>query len=123
MSQLDETVHKLRAELAKNGATFLLIYAVPNILTNNIDAKITSNSSRQGMQAILTYILRPTSAALTHVATELEASARASVGMTPELLDKIRDDGAFLAAAKVLFEELRPLLTIVGWDVEQPQPS
>lgn len=123
MSDIDNTVRELRTKLAQQGVTFLLVYAAPNPLTNTVDTKITSNSSRQGVQAILTYILRPTKDALARLATELEAGARAGAGMTPEALDKVRDDGAFLAAAKLLFEGLRPLLTIVGWEAEQPQPS
>lgn len=123
MSAIDTTIRELRAKLAREGATFLIIYAEPNPLTNTVDTKITSNSSRSGVQAILTYILRPTSAALARLAAELEAGARAGAGMTPEALDKVRDDGAFLAAAKLLFEGLRPLLTIVGWEAEQQPPS
>jgi len=123
MNQLDETVKELREKLAKAGATFLLVYAAPNVLTDTVDTRITSNSSQQGVRAILNYILRPTGEALKLLAHGFEQSARAAVGIGNAALDQARDEQAFATAAKSMFEAIRPHMTVVGWDTEQTKPS
>ena len=124
MTELDNAVLELRQKLAAAGAKFLLIYTTANPITDKIDTRITSNSDKGGVRAILTYILRPTKAALGLFAQALESSARAALGASVEAIDAAKDGGAFTTAAAALFESARPQLTIVGWDEEtQPSPN
>jgi hypothetical protein len=123
MTELDKTVAELRAKLARAGSRFLLVYTDKNHLKQTIDTRVTSNSSPEGVRAILTYIIRPTQEATALLAKTLIDVAKASAGVTPESIDKAVAELAFSEAAKVVFEKLRPLLTIVGWENEKPQPS
>jgi NAD/NADP transhydrogenase alpha subunit len=123
MTKLDETIAEFRQKLTDQGVTFFIVYSVKNFLTDNIDTRISSNSTQFGIRAILGAILRPTEQAIELVAHELEAGARAAAAgkATTDAIDKAKDDGAFLAAAKILFEQLRPFYTIMGWETEKPQ--
>jgi hypothetical protein len=130
MTKLEETIAEFRQKLADQGVTFFIVYSVKNLLTENIDTRISSNSTQFGIRAILGAILRPTERAIELVARELEAGARAVLSFDGETeavkvstIDKARDSGAFLAAAKILFEQLRPFYTIMGWETEKPQQS
>ena len=123
MTQLEKTVAEVRAKLARTGAKFLLIYTDTNHLTQRVDTRMTSNSSPEGVRAILSYIIRPTQGATALLAQALVDTAKASAGSTLEVIDKAAAELAFSEAAKVVFEKLRPHLTIVGWEEEKPQPS
>jgi hypothetical protein len=123
MTDLDKTVAELRTKLARAGARFPLIYSDKNHLTQMIDTKITSNSSPEGVRAILTYILRPTKEATALLTQALVDTAKAAVGGTPEAIDKAIEELAFLEGAKALLERMRPHFTIVGWEDEKLQPS
>jgi hypothetical protein len=126
MTKLEEIVAEFRQKLTDHGVTFFMVYSMKNLLTDNIDTWVSSNSpNRFGIQAILGVILRPTERAIELVACELEAGARAAASreVTINVIDKARDDGAFLAAAKILFEQLQPFYTITGWETEKPQQS
>jgi len=125
MTKLEETVAEFRQKLADQGATFFIVYSVKNLLTDNIDTRISSNSTQFGIRAILGAILRPTEQAIKLVAHALEAGARAvAMGRAAtDAIDQVRDSGAFITAAKILFEQLRPFYTIMGWETEKPQQS
>jgi hypothetical protein len=121
MNKLDQIVAEYRQKLADAGAAFLLVYSTKNVITDTYDTRITSNSSQIGIRAILASIMRPTPRAIELLARELEAGARASLGMESAVIDKAVSEGAFSNAAKVLFEQLRPHFTIAGW--EQPKAA
>jgi hypothetical protein len=120
MTELDKTVAEFRDKLHDQGATFLLVYAVKNVITDTFDTRITSNSNQFGIRTILAAILRPTEHAIGLVAKALEDSARAAVSVLPQAIDAAVGDGAFSRAAMALFAEIRPHLTIAGWEKESP---
>lgn len=121
MINLEEVINQFRAGLAKQDVTFLLVYSYKNLIADTYDTKIASNSSQQGVRAILSAILRPTAKATAMIAQALEDCARASVGILPEAIDRAQSAGTFVGAATALFEQLRPYFTIAGWEREMPQ--
>ena len=123
MTKLDEAIAKFRDELTAEGATFLLVYTVKNVLTDSLDTRITSNSSQFGIRAILAAIMRPTEKAVALVTKALAESALAATEATTDAIEAALAEGAFEAGAKILFEQLRPFYTIAGWETEKPQQS
>lgn len=121
MTKLEEIVAEFRNKLSDCGSKFLLVYTEDNLVTEKQDCRITSNSSQQGVRAILTFLLRPTDEAITVIQRALEDVARASGGILPSAINEAIEAGTFHTAAGALFEQIRTRLTLVGW--EQLTPS
>jgi hypothetical protein len=119
--QIEDLVDEYKNKLSAAGAKIFLVYAYKEPFTDENVCKISSNADKQGIRAILHAILMPTKEALALVAQALYASASASTSTMQSAIDKAQTDGAFLTAAKSLFEHLRPYWTIKGWENDKPQ--
>ena len=120
MTLLQRDVAEFRERLTDRGATFLLVYSVPDLIKDEVNVQITSNSSQFGIRAILSAIWVPTEAAVKILANALLETAQASLGTSIKVLDQAEREGAFLDAARVLFNKLRGSYTIKGWEQENP---
>lgn len=118
MNQVEKIVAEARDKLTAAGSRFFMAYTVHNPLSGEPAVKLTSNSTREGISAILSAFLRLTPHGLKCLAAELANGARAAVGMAAKDIDGIAAQGNFLGAARVLFEALRPYFTIAGWETE-----
>lgn len=124
MNNVETIVARFREEMQIAGSKFFLAYTVVDPLNDEVGVKLTSNSSQEGIRAILSAILRPTGKALDLLARELAGSARAGMDFEEKEIIQALATGSFHAGAKLLFEQLRMLYTIVGWedDAMKPQP-
>lgn len=118
MTKIDEIVARFRNELDAAGSKFFMAYTVPSLHQDEVSVKLTSNSSREGIQAILAAFLRPTKAAVDLLAKELAGSARAGMDLKEDEIVGLVASGKFTDGAKLLFEQLRMLYTIAGWESE-----
>jgi hypothetical protein len=121
MTPLQEIIAIFRDQLAARGSKFLLIYTEENPIAETLDCRVTSNSNREGVRAIMSFLMRPTPEALDLIAQALQDTALSGVDVLPMAIETAAAEGAFAEAAKVLFDELRGHLTIAGW--EQPTPN
>lgn len=124
MNNVETIVARFREEMQIADSKFFLAYTVVNPLNDEVGVKLTSNSSQEGIRAILSAILRPTGKALDLLAQEIAGSARAGMDLKEAEITQLLAEGRFREGAKVLFEQLRMLYTIVGWedDVMKPKP-
>jgi len=119
----EQTIDQFRKDMAAHGVTFLLIYSSHNLLTGKQETMLASNSTQDGVQQIMAAVWAPTEKAVGILARELESGARASLNLDAAALDKAAHEGAFLAAASVLLEMLRPHYTIFGWEKKEQKPN
>lgn len=121
----ESLIRQFSQAMSQRGVKILLVHAETNPETDQIETKITSNSTINGVQQIMAAIWRPTVEAQKILAHELEGSARASLELVNypasasyarTALDKAVADGAFLRAARLLFAQLQPHYTIAGWE-------
>lgn len=117
-NEIEQLVVEYKDKLDKAGATFLLVYAYKNPISDQNVCQIVSNSGKEGIRAILHAILQPTKTGLELIAQALTSSAMAAVGVLPAALIEAQAAGAFATAARNLFEALRPHWTIKGWEKE-----
>ena len=128
----ESLIRQFSQAMSQRGVKILLVHAETNHDTNQIETKLTSNSTIEGVQQIMAAIWRPTAEAQKILAHELEGSARATLELAGDTkdnadleitvdyvkvaLDKLVADGAFLRAAGLLFAQLQPHYTIAGWE-------
>jgi len=123
MNQVEQIVAEFRAKLANAGSHFFMAYTIVEPVSGEQVVMLTSNSNREGIQAILSAILRPTERALELIEAETCACTRAAVvgNMTEDGINNMLTEGTFKRAAVLFFEQLRPFFTIAGW--EKPTPG
>jgi hypothetical protein len=127
MNRIEQIVAEARDKLTAAGSRFFMAYTIPHPMNLGETAvKLTSNSTREGISAILSAFLRLTPAGVQVMASELFSGARAAVGMAENEIVELATGGSFLGAARMLFEILRPHFTILGWETEpgeKPEPT
>lgn len=125
MTKLQNIVADFRDQLAAHGSKFLLVYTEENSITDTLDCRVTSNSDRAGICAIMRFLMRPTPEALALIAQALKDTALASTDILPDAIEIAAKEGLFTESADVLFTRLRGLLTIAGWENATPneQPA
>ncbi len=127
MTKLQRIVADFRDQLATHGSRFLLVYTEENSITETLDCRVTSNSDRAGVCAIMRFLMRPTPEALALIAQALKDTALASADILPDAIEIAAKEGVFKESADTLFTQLRGLLTIAGWENatpnEQPTPN
>lgn len=122
--EIEKLIAEYRKKLHDAGAAFLIIYAYKNPITDANVCQISSDSSQQGIRAILHSILEPTKEARNLLARAFHDTAVAACGTIRGAIDKATEDGVFTKTADNLFEMLRPYWTIKGWEKdEQQKPS
>jgi hypothetical protein len=121
MTKLQEIVARFRDELAAHRSRFLLVYTEENVIGGTVDCRATSNSDRTGVRAIMSFLMRSTPEAIALLARALEEAALSGADVSPAAIRLAAAEGAFSEAAITLFDKLRGLLTIAGW--EQPTPN
>jgi hypothetical protein len=70
-TKIAKAVRAFRKELAEKSSTFFLVYTDVDVCTNQILTKVTSNSTPEGISAILSLLLEPTEAAAEMLAAYL----------------------------------------------------
>jgi hypothetical protein len=63
-TKIAKAVRIFRKELAEKSSTFFLVYTDVDVITNQILTKVTSNSTPEGISAILSLLLEPTEQAI-----------------------------------------------------------
>jgi hypothetical protein len=63
-TQIAKAVREFRKALAERSSTFFLVYTDVDVRTNQILTKVTSNSTPEGISAILGLLLEPTEKAI-----------------------------------------------------------
>jgi hypothetical protein len=123
MTKADQLVAQFREEMSKLNSRCLIVFSDRDSITNEAVVKVTSNSTRRGVQMILASLLQPTKRAIEVLARELGLSAAAGAGMSKEDATQLALLPEFVRGAHALFEELRPHYTITGWDDEDLAPA
>jgi hypothetical protein len=75
-TKIAKAVRTFRKELAEKSSTFFLVYTDVDMDTNQILTKVTSNSTPEGISAILSLLLEPTEAAITFLADCLKTNTK-----------------------------------------------
>jgi hypothetical protein len=114
--KIEDLIAEYKEKLDEAGATFLLVYAYKTLVAQQDVCQISSNSSKEGIRAILHAILMPTREGLALLERALYSSASAATNTLQMAIDAAQRTGAFADAAKNLFEQLRPYWTIRGWE-------
>jgi hypothetical protein len=129
---IEKLVAEYKEKLDKAGATFLLVYAYkqlggvllsPNQTTvaSKDVCQISSNSSKEGIRAILHAILTPTKETVDLMAKAFHTTVVAAVGVTETALTAANKAGVFHEAARNLLDHMRPHWTIKGWENDKPR--
>jgi hypothetical protein len=130
--EIEALIAEYREKLDKAGATFLLVYAYKRtsgiLVTPNKETvaeqdvcQISSNSSKEGIRAILHAILTPTKETVELMARAFHTTAVAAIDVTKGALDAAHRAGVFREAALGLLNHMRPHWTIKGWEADKPQ--
>lgn len=108
MPHPEQVIARLRKEMAGAGITFFMVYCFPDVVADTFYTKVTSNSTREGITAILSTILQPTDAAVQLLVAAFARQAQALASQTDVQLDT--------DAARHLLEELCKRFTLHGWE-------
>jgi hypothetical protein len=119
--EIEKLINEYKEKLHAAGAAFLVVYAYKHPLTGANICQISSDSSKQGIRAILHSILEPTREARNLLARAFHDTANAACGTLRAAIDKAAGEGAFTKTADNLFEMLRPYWTIKGWEKDETQ--
>jgi hypothetical protein len=130
--EIEALIAEYREKLDKAGATFLLVYAYKQPGSGLVAAdgktpadrnvcQISSNSSKEGIRAILHAILIPTKETVELMAKAFHTTAVAAIDVTTGALDTAHHSGVFHDAARGLLNHLRPHWTIKGWENDKSE--
>jgi hypothetical protein len=102
-TKIAKTVRAFRAALAQEHSTFFLVYTDSDLATGAVRTMVTSNSTTEGISAILGLLLEPTDAAV-----DLLELALASEIADEADLQENREH------ARLLLDQLRKMFTVKG---------
>lgn len=101
-TQIAKIVRAVRKELASRSSTFVLIYTDVDLNTNEILTKVTSNSTPEGISAILSLLLEPTEEAVQWLQQTLEDGDGDVRGMLVQLCKRLTIKGIAQPAPPVV---------------------
>jgi hypothetical protein len=119
-NETEQLVIEYKDKLDKAGATFLLVYAYKNPISDQNVCQISSNSSKEGIRAILHAILMPTKETVDLMTKAFFDLAVSTIGITETAIAGAHCAGVFHEAARSLLAQMRPHWTIKGWENGKP---